>query len=325
LGITGEAISGHDLDGMSDEELADNLEHIGVIGRVAPEHKVRIVQALQAKGQITAMTGDGVNDAPALKTADIGIAMGITGTEVSKQAAVMILTDDNFATIVTAVELGRSIYDNLMKYLRFQLTTLMGYIIMFVGASALNIAGGAVLTAGQILWINFLVDVPMALGLGMDEASPGLMDRKPRASGEKIMGRSQTLEYGFVGLFIALMPLLAARLVASGQDAILARTMVLTTLSLIHVYVAMSSRSETQSIFSRGFLQGGKFFWRIGISLVMVVIATELTFLQNRLETTSLSFEQWATALVLGSVVLWVMEIVKIFKRRSMKGEVVAV
>ena len=329
LGITGDAISGHDLDGMSDEELAENLEHIGVIGRVAPEHKVRIVQALQAKGQITAMTGDGVNDAPALKTADIGIAMGITGTEVSKQAAVMILTDDNFATIVTAVELGRSIYDNLMKYLRFQLTTLMGYIIMFVGASALNIAGGAVLTAGQILWINFLVDVPMALGLGMDEASPGLMDRKPRASGEKIMGRSQTLEYGFVGLFIALMPLLAAQWAVSSSEAtdyaILGRTMVLTTLSLIHVYVAMSSRSETQSIFSREFLQGGKFFWRIGISLVMIIIATELTFLQNRLETTSLSFEQWATAIVLGSVVLWVMEIVKIFKRRAMKEEVVEV
>ena len=325
LGIVGDAISGHDLDAMSDEELVKNLDHIGVIGRVTPEHKVRIVTALQRRGQITAMTGDGVNDAPALKTADIGIAMGITGTEVSKQAAVMILTDDNFATIITAVELGRSIYDNLMKFLRFQLTTLMGYIIMFVGASAFNIAGGVVLTASQIIWINFAVDVPLALALGMDKSSPGLMKRKPRQSDEKIMGRSRAMEYAFAGLFIAIMPLLASWLVVGNDftnNSVLAWTMVFATLSFIHMYVALSSRSRTETIFSREFLIGGKFFWRIGLSFVMLFIATELSFLQKGLQTTSLTFEQWTLAFVLGSVVLWVLEIVKLFKRRAIAAEV---
>ena len=321
LGITGDAIAGHDLDQMDEAQLADQLEHTGVIGRVAPEHKVRIVEALQAKGQITAMTGDGVNDAPALKTADIGIAMGITGTEVSKQAAVMILTDDNFATIVKAVELGRAIYDNLMKYLRFQLITLMGYLILFVGAAALNIAGGAVLTASQILWINFLVDVPLAMGLGADVAAPGLMRRKPRPSDQKIMGRNTALLYGFIGLFIAIMPLLAATLIVRVTDvetAILARTMILTTLSLVHVFVALSSRSEYESIFSRDFLTSGKFFVRIGISLAFIILVTELGFLQNRLETTALAFNQWILALLLASVVLWVIEVLKWYRRRSL-------
>ncbi len=320
LGITGEAIAGYQLDKMDDAELAERIDDIGVIGRVAPEHKVRIVEVLQKKNQITAMTGDGVNDAPALKTADIGIAMGITGTEVSKQAATMILTDDNFATIVKAVELGRSIYNNLMSYLRFQLISLMGYVIMFVGASALNIAGGAVLTASQILWINFLVDVPLALGLGMDVPASNLMERKPRKSDEQIMGRRTALIYGFIGLFLAVMPLLAAWIVSNyDQTPYVQRTLILTTLSLAHVFVALSSRSETESIFQRDFLNSGKYFVRIGISLVMIVIVTEFTFLQNRLGTTQLGARQWLMAIVLASVVLWVMEIVKWSKRRGMK------
>jgi Ca2+-transporting ATPase len=198
----------------------------------------------------------------------------------------------------------------------------MGYIIMFAGAAALNIAGGAVLTASQILWINFLVDVPLALALGADVATPGLMKRKPRPSDEQIMDRGKTMLYAFIGLFIAIMPLLAATLmvrVVDTETAILARTMVLTTLSLVHVFVALSSRDETQSIFSREFLSSGKFFVRVGISLIMIVIVTELTFLQNRLETTALNFNQWILALLLASVVLWVIELVKWYRRRSLR------
>ena len=150
------------------------LDEIGVVARVAPEDKVRLVRLLKAKGNIVAMTGDGVNDAPALKTADIGVAMGITGTEVSKEAAVMILTDDNFATIVGAVAYGRGLYDNLLKYLRFQMSTLVAYIAIFIGAGIFGIADGAPLNPLQILWLNMVVDIPIAIALGFDQPARGL-------------------------------------------------------------------------------------------------------------------------------------------------------
>ena len=156
------------------------MDGIGVVARVAPEDKVRLVDVLKRKGNIVAMTGDGVNDAPALKRADIGVAMGITGTEVTKEAGDMILTDDNFATIVAAVEGGRGIYDNLLKYIRVQLVMLGGFILTFVGAGIFDIANGAPLMALQILWVNFAIDLLLAIGLGFDAPAPGLMQRSPR-------------------------------------------------------------------------------------------------------------------------------------------------
>ena len=160
-----------------------------MIARVAPEDKVRLVESLKRKGHIVAMTGDGVNDAPALKSADIGIAMGITGTEVSKEAATMILTDDNFATIVKAVELGRGLYDNLTKYIRFQMGVLIGFIVTFLGASIFNIVGGVPFVPLQTLYINFTTQVLQAIGLGYGRPAEGLMKRKPRASDEQILPR----------------------------------------------------------------------------------------------------------------------------------------
>ena len=151
-----------------------------MVARVAPEDKIRLVHSLQEQSNIVAMTGDGVNDAPALKKADIGVAMGITGTEVSKDAAVMILTDDNFATIVRAVEYGRELYDNLSKYIRFQMAALVGFIATFLGAAILSIAGGIPFSPLAVLWINFVVQVPIAIALGFDKPLPGLMERKPR-------------------------------------------------------------------------------------------------------------------------------------------------
>ena len=165
---------------MSDEEAERQLDDIGVIARVAPEHKVHLVDLLRAKGHIIAMTGDGVNDAPALKRADIGVAMGITGTEVSKEAAVMILTDDNFATIVKAVELGRALYDNLLRYIRFQMACLFGFIGTFLGASIFNILGGIPFLPLQTLWINFTADIFLAIGLGYGKPREGLMEETPR-------------------------------------------------------------------------------------------------------------------------------------------------
>ena len=180
LGIEGKALTGAQFKAMSDEQLMKELPEIGVVARVAPEDKIRLVDLLQRQQNIVAMTGDGVNDAPALKKADIGVAMGITGTEVSKGAAVMILTDDNFATIVKAVEYGRAIYDNLSNFIRFQMTALVAFIASYLGAAFFVIAGGVPFIPGVVLWINFLVQVPVAVALGFDKPAPGLMERKPR-------------------------------------------------------------------------------------------------------------------------------------------------
>jgi Ca2+-transporting ATPase len=163
LGIEGRALSGTEFAALSDAELDEQVDGIGVVARVAPEDKVRLVDVLKRKHHVVSMTGDGVNDAPALKRADIGVAMGITGTEVTKEAADMILTDDNFATIVAAVEGGRGIYDNLMKYIRVQMVMLAGFILLFVGAGVFDIANGSPLTPLQILYVNFAVDVVLAI------------------------------------------------------------------------------------------------------------------------------------------------------------------
>ena len=160
---------------MSDEEIDREIDGIGVIARVAPEDKVHLVDILKRKGHVVAMTGDGVNDAPALKRADIGVAMGITGTEVSKEAAVMILTDDNFATIVKAVKIGRELYDNLLRYIRYQMAGLFGFIATFLGASLFFIAEGIPFTPLQTLWVNFTVTLFLAVGLGYSKARDGLM------------------------------------------------------------------------------------------------------------------------------------------------------
>ena len=190
LGIPGRAVTGTEFAAMSDETLLAELPSIGVIARVSPEDKIRLVQLLKRSGDVVSMTGDGVNDAPALKAADIGVAMGITGTEVSKEAAVMILTDDNFATIVKAVEYGRSLYDNLLKYLRFQMSTLVAYIAIFLARASSNIAAGAPLTPLQILWLNMVVDIPIAIALGFDQPTRGLMKRPPRPIGAPVLSRA---------------------------------------------------------------------------------------------------------------------------------------
>jgi Ca2+-transporting ATPase len=189
LGIRGKAITGAEFGAMSDDELLEAIDEIGVIARVTPEHKVRLVDMLKRKGHIVAMTGDGVNDAPALKRADIGVAMGITGTEVSKEAAEMILTDDNFATIVRAVELGRGLYDNLTKYVRFQMGVLFGMVVTFLGCAIFNVVGGVAFVPLQTLWINFTTQVFQAIGLGYGEPAGGLMKRKPRDPEQPILPR----------------------------------------------------------------------------------------------------------------------------------------
>ena len=186
LDIPGEAILGAEFAAMSEQERLDRIDSIGVVGRVAPEHKVLLAETLKKQGHVVAMTGDGVNDAPAIKAADIGVAMG-SGTEVAKNAGRMILSDDNFATIVYAVEQGRKLYDNLNKYIRFVLLELVAFVLTFLGATLFDLAAGQPFTPAQILWVNFLVNAPFGVALGFDLESPGLMNRYPRPRGESIL------------------------------------------------------------------------------------------------------------------------------------------
>ena len=215
LGIEDKALTGAEFAALPDDQLRAQVDDIGVVARVAPEDKVRLVSILKGQGNIVAMTGDGVNDAPALTRADIGVAMGITGTEVTKDAAEMILTDDNFATIVTAVEGGRGLYDNLMKYVRVQMIMLAGFILLFVGAGIFTIANGTPLLPLQILWINFAIDVLLALGLGFDAPTPGLMKRRPRSPDEPVIAPVLGVRLGIAGLLIAIGTL---AVVAWGED-----------------------------------------------------------------------------------------------------------
>jgi P-type Ca2+ transporter type 2C len=317
LGIKGRALTGTEFAALSDAELEEQVEDIGVVARVAPEDKVRLVDMLKRKGNVVSMTGDGVNDAPALKRADIGVAMGITGTEVTKEAADMILTDDNFATIVAAVGGGRGIYDNLMKYVRVQLVMLGGFILTFVGAGIFDIAGGAPLTPLQILWINFAVDVLLAIGLGFDASAPGLMRRAPRDASAPIVSRSLGLRLGFVSVIMAA---LALGVVAWGEDRydlVVATTMGLTTLSLMHIVAALEARELTGSIFSRYTIANRRFIQLIGAALVLTFLVTVLDALNRIFDTVPLTSSQWGICLLAALVFLAVCELGKLADRRA--------
>jgi P-type Ca2+ transporter type 2C len=316
LGIEGRAITGAEFGAMSDEDLLGEIDGIGVIARVTPEHKVRLVDTLKRKGHIVAMTGDGVNDAPALKKADIGIAMGITGTEVSKEAAAMILTDDNFATIVKAVELGRGLYDNLTKYIRFQMGALAGLIITFLGASIFNVVGGVPFLPLQTLWLNFTTQVFQAIGLGYGKPSAGLMARKPRPSDEPLLPRALLFWLCIYGFVMGAVTLGVAWIVDDNHGTVLARTMALTTFALANLFFSFACRDERRSVFSTDIFEDRRFLMMSGLSFAAIVLATELGVFQRFLETEPLSFRQWLVCIGLGLVVLLVSEVRKAILRR---------
>jgi P-type Ca2+ transporter type 2C len=316
LGIPGRAITGQEFAAMSDEQAMQEVDDIGVIARVAPEHKVRLVEILQRKGNIVAMTGDGVNDAPALKTANIGVAMGITGTEATKEAAAMILTDDNFATIVKAVEFGRTIYDNLLKYIRFQMATLVGFILTFLGSALFNIVSGVPFTPAQILWINFLVDAPPGIRLGQDKATPGLMERKPRPANQNIIDRSLAVWLAVGGSSMAIACLgVMAYFEKAGASVELVRTLGFVTFSLTHIFAALSYRDPDHSIFSRETFNNSRLNWAIVICLLAIYLPTVLGFMSNSMGLVSLSFEGWLFCVVVASLTLWVSEGFKLVAR----------
>jgi Ca2+-transporting ATPase len=316
LGIEGRALTGTEFAAMSDAELLEQLPDIGVVARVAPEDKIRLVQLLKRTGNVVAMTGDGVNDAPALKAADIGVAMGITGTEVSKEAAVMILTDDNFATIVNAVAYGRTLYDNLVKYLRFQMSTLVAYIAVFICAGIFDIAGGVPLNPLQILWLNMVVDIPIAIALGFDQATRGLMERKPRPVDAPVLSRPDWVRLCVQGAVMTTGALVAYQIGNTQDGTIIASTMLLTTLSLYHVFVGLLSRDQRGTLFDRDTIPGAAQLRRYGVALLAIIAITTIDILERIFGTGEMTLDQWLTCIGLALAIVVEEEVVKFFLRR---------
>ena len=314
LGIEGRAITGADFRAMSDDEAMRQIDGIGVIARVSPEDKVHLVDILRKKGHVVGMTGDGVNDAPALKKADIGIAMGITGTEVSKQAAVMILTDDNYATIVKAVGLGRSVYDNLMRFIRFQMAGLFGFIATFLGSSLLNILGGIPFLPLQTMWLNFTVNVFQAIGLGYGKPREGLMEVPPRPKEQQIMPRRLMTWLVFCGLVMA-AGTLGVLAWADGQYGdVIARTMGVTVFSLFRLFSSLETADVDESLFGGSILANRPLLVGTALSVVTIILATELPLFQRLLGTASLSPDQWAICIVVSLSIVAVEEVRKLLK-----------
>lgn len=334
------SIAGPELDDLSAEQLRATVNEVSVFARVAPEHKLKIIQAFQDNGHIIAMTGDGVNDAPALKKADIGIAMGITGTEVSKEAASMVLADDNFASIVAAVRQGRVIFNNIRKFLRYLLSSNMGEVFtMFFGvlfAGVLGLTGhgeGMVvpLLATQILWINLITDSAPALAMGVDPETEDVMAQRPRRPSDRVINRRMASGILQVGLVMAMVTLGAIDLYLPGglleghESVATARTAAFTTLVFAQLFNALNSRSEHVSAFHVMFTN--KWLWAaIGFGLVTQVLVVQVPVLQSAFDTTGLSPSQWLVCLGLASVVLWFDEVRKVFVRAAMRrrGDIAA-
>jgi len=331
LGISadGRAITGAELEKLTPDDAARAVATVSVYARVNPEHKLRIVEGLRRAGAVVAMTGDGVNDAPALKKADIGIAMGITGTDVSKQAADMVLADDNFASIVAAVEEGRAIFDNIRKFLRYLLSSNIGEVMtMFFGVLlakpiGLQAEGGGVvlpLLATQILWINLVTDGAPALALGVDPANVGLMDEPPRPVGEGVLTPRMWRGIVFVGVIMAAGTLfvldasLPGGFVEGSGDLRYAHTMAFTTLMLFQMFNVLNARSDVRSAFVRLFTN--RWLWAaIGGSLALQMFVMYVPVLQRAFGTIGLSGTDWMICVAVASSVLWLRELSKLMSR----------
>ncbi len=333
LGIAadGRVMTGAELDKLSDDARAAAVGEVSVYARVNPEHKLQIVDALRRRGAVVAMTGDGVNDAPALKKADIGVAMGITGTDVSKEAADMVLADDNFASIVAAVEEGRAIFANIRKFLRYLLSSNIGEVLtMFFGvllAGRIGLRGqgdGVVLPllATQILWINLVTDGPPALALGVDPPDDDLMRQPPRPPGEGVLTARMWRGIAFVGIIMAIGTLfvvdvsLPGGFIEGNGDLPYAQTMAFTTLMLFQIFNVVDARSDERSAFTRLFTN--KWLWMaIGVSVLLQVAVVYVPLLQRAFGTVPLSAIDWLRCVAVASSVLWLTETKKALFRKE--------
>ncbi|MBI1794480.1 MAG: cation-translocating P-type ATPase [Chloroflexi bacterium] len=331
--------TGADLDAMSDAKLIREIEKTDVFARVSPEHKMRIVNALQANGEVVAMTGDGVNDAPAIKRSDIGVAMGITGTDVAKETADMVLTDDNYASIVAAVEQGRVIYSNIRKFVFFLLSSNVAEIMIIFLATLAGLP--APLTAIQLLWLNLITDGAPALALAMEKGDPDIMSHKPRAKSEPIINRImgvgitiQTIAQTSAVLIAFGLGLLwtleASAAIPRGANLILyllqynwrgvdiqtAETMAFVTLSLCELFRAYTVRSERASLLQIGVFSNRYMQYAVGLSLLLLLLVTSVPFLQPIFNTHFLSLNEWSVVLGLSVIPAFSEEVTKFFLRR---------
>ena len=316
FGHDSHALTGEELDRIPDEEFPDRVCKIPVYARVSPEHKLRIVKAWKSLGHVVAMTGDGVNDAPAVKEADIGVAMGITGTDVTKEVSDMVVTDDNFASIVAAVEEGRGIYDNIKKFIHYLLSCNAGEIlVMFVS----SLSGMPIpLLPIHILWINLVTDGLPALALGVDPVDAAIMKQPPRRPNEGVLNRQTASAILLQGAFIALCSLSAFILVyyIEKEGIERARTAAFIVLSVSQLYHAFNCRSMTESIFKIGFFTNQKLILAFLVSFMLQVGAVSLPWMKTIFKTEALTLIDWALVLVISSFPLWAMEIVKAVRRR---------
>jgi P-type Ca2+ transporter type 2C len=316
VGIPGEAILGADFAALSESERLARIDGIGVVGRVAPEHKVLLADTLKKKGDVVSMTGDGVNDAPAIKAADIGIAMG-SGTEVAKNAGRMILSDDNFATIVFAVEQGRKIYDNLTKYIRFVLVLLVVFVLTFLGATLFNIASGEPFTPAQVLWIHFFVNAPFGFALGFDKESPGLMARTPRPRGAPVLTRGVMITVGLSGLAITVGLLSLIELGQHHFGSVKAgQSIAFTSFALCLIVAALECRSETGTVLTVDSFNSRQMNWAMFGEFVLAVLVTQMDVFNRLLGTVQLNLRQWSWALVPAIALLALWELGKYAARR---------
>lgn len=310
LGIKGRVVTGSQLDRLNDDELSDMIDDIGVCARVSPQHKVRMVQALQARDEVVAMTGDGVNDAASLKQAEIGVAMGITGTEVTKEAGDMILTDDNFATIVTAVERGRAIYDNIVTFVRFQLTTNISAILTILIGQL--IGWGAIFTAIQILFVNIIADGPPAMSLGVDSPQPDVMQRNPRDPKGSILTGDRLLKIVFSGLVITAGTLLTFNAFnTSDEERLTAVTMAFTVFVFYQLVNSFCVRSGTGTVFTKRSLTNRTLLISLLAVVVAQVIVVQWSFMNEVFTTTPLTLQQWAIAIAVPFSLLIIDEVRK--------------
>jgi Ca2+-transporting ATPase len=333
-----QVLTGPEMNGISNEELQQQIDYTDVFARVSPEHKLRIVEALRAQGEVVAMTGDGVNDAPSIKRADIGVAMGITGTDVAKESADMVLTDDNYASIVSAVEQGRIIYDNIRKFVFFLLSSNVAEITIIFLATLAGLP--TPLTAIQLLWLNLLTDGAPALALAMEKGDTEVMKRKPRPTSEPIINGPmrlgiviQTLAQtgAVLGAFVLglLWHLGANEVVPAGVNPLLyllqydwqgidvqtAETMAFVTLSLCELFRAFTVRSEYVSIFRMGIFSNKYMQYAVGLSLVLLLLVVNVPFLQPIFNTHFMSSREWSVVLGLALIPAVAEEFTKAYLR----------